>query len=128
MGSNQGGDISSPKERVGTQAGSATTPANLSNTIFRQQGYKPKDKDKGSEENKQFDPGGKGEKPPPWNATVMVLSFFSGGNIGPWDGRCLCFVFFCLCVPVCMFIIYCSFQVIIVRRADKHERRRGSSR
>ena len=27
MGSNQGGDISSPKERVGTQAGTAMTPA-----------------------------------------------------------------------------------------------------
>ena len=58
MGSNQG-DISSPKERVGTRAGSATTPANSSNTIFRQQGHKPKDKDKGSEDNKQFDPGDK---------------------------------------------------------------------
>ena len=52
MGSNPGGDISSPKECVGTRAGSATTPANSSNTIFRQQGYKAKDKDKGSEENK----------------------------------------------------------------------------
>ena len=28
MGSNQGGNISSPKELVGTRAGSATTPAN----------------------------------------------------------------------------------------------------
>ena len=65
MGSNQGRDISSPKERNGTRAGSATTPANSSNTIFRQQGHKPRDKDKGSEESKQFDPGGKGEKPPP---------------------------------------------------------------
>ena len=37
MGSNQGGDISSPKERVGTRAGIATTPANSSNTIFLQQ-------------------------------------------------------------------------------------------
>ena len=60
MGSNQGGVISSPKERVGTRAGSATTPANSSNIIFRQQAHKPKDKDKGSEENKQLEPGGKG--------------------------------------------------------------------
>ena len=73
IGSNQGGDISSPKERVGTRAGSVTTPANSSNTIFRQQGHKPKDKDNGSEENKQFDPGGKGEKPP-----LYCLSFFWG--------------------------------------------------
>ena len=61
MGSNQGGDISSPKERVGSRAGSATTPADSSNSIFPQQGHKPKDKDKGSKENKRFDPGGKGE-------------------------------------------------------------------
>ena len=33
MGSNQGEDISSPEERVGTRAGTAATPAN-SNTIF----------------------------------------------------------------------------------------------
>ena len=72
MGSNQGVDISSPKERVRTRAGSDTTPANSSNTIFRQQGHKPKYKDKGSNENKRFDPGGKSKKPPPWNAAVMV--------------------------------------------------------
>ena len=65
MGSNQGGDVSSPKERVGTRAGLATTSATSSNTIFRQQGHKPKDKDKGSEQNKQFDPKGKGGNPPP---------------------------------------------------------------
>ena len=46
MGSNQGGDISSPTERVGTRAGTSATPA------------KPRDKIT-SEENKQFDPGGK---------------------------------------------------------------------
>ena len=65
MGSNQGGDISPPTERVGTPAGTATTPAKSSNTIFRKASRKPDDKDKGSEENKQIDPGGKGEKPPP---------------------------------------------------------------
>ena len=75
MGSNQGGDISSPKERVGTRAGSATTPASSPNTIFRKASRKPRDKTP-SEENEQFDPGGKGEKPPLWNAAVMVLSFF----------------------------------------------------
>ena len=37
---------------------------------FLQQGHKPR-----SEENKQFDPGGKGEKAPPWNAGVTLLSF-----------------------------------------------------
>ena len=65
-------------------------------------------KEKGSEENKQFDPGGKGEKPPPWNATVIVLLFFSGVNSGPWEARCMCFVFFCMCVPV--WFVYCSIR------------------
>ena len=103
MGSNQGGDTSSPKERVGTRAGSATTPTNSSNTIFRQQGHQPKDKDKGSKENKQFDPGGKGEKPPPCNAAVMVLSFFFlGGTLGRgMPAACAsCFLSLCVFLPV----------------------------
>ena len=52
MGSNQGGGTSPPTERVGTRIGTATTPANSSNTIFRKASRKPEDKDKGSEENK----------------------------------------------------------------------------
>ena len=60
MGSNQGGDISSPTtERVDTRAVRPTA-----NKTFLQQGHKTKDKEKGSEENKQLDPGGKGEKAP----------------------------------------------------------------
>ena len=60
MGSNQGEDISLPTERVDTPAvRTTTTTFNSSNTIFQQQGHKPKDKDKDSEENKQFDPEGK---------------------------------------------------------------------
>ena len=71
MGSNQGGDISSPTtERVDTRAVRTTM-----NITFLQQGHKPKDKGKGSEENKQFDPGGKGEKAPLWNAAVFIFTF-----------------------------------------------------
>ena len=86
MGSNQGGDISPPKERVRTRAGSATTPANSSNTIFRQQGYKPKDKKKGSRDNKQFDPGGKGEKPPQHTHSIPIVGVGKERRIlvGPW--------------------------------------------
>ena len=103
IGSNQGGDISSPQKRVGTRASSATTPANSSNTIFRQQGHKPKDNDKRSEENKQFDSGGKGEKPPSWNAAVMVLSFFFLGETlghGRLVAFALCSLFLCACLSV----------------------------
>ena len=55
MCSNQRGDTSPPKERVGTRAGTATTPANSSNTVFLKASRKPEDKDKESEENKQFE-------------------------------------------------------------------------
>ena len=111
MGSNQGRDISPPTERVGTRAGTATTPANSSNTIFWKVSRKPSDKTP-SEENKQFDFGGKGEKPPLWNAALMVLVFFPGGSFGPWEARCLCFVFFVyVCRSVCF--VYCSTVQVI---------------
>ena len=65
VGSNQGGDIFSPTERVDTQVVKTTTPTSAASNInFLHQGHKPKDKDKGSEENKQFDPGGEEEKTP----------------------------------------------------------------
>ena len=101
VGSNQGGTISSATERMDTRAGTKSTTT-FADITFLQQGHKPKDKEKGSEENKQFDPSGKGEKAPLWNAAV-TLCFFSGESIGPWEARCLCFVFsVCsLCVPVC---------------------------
>ena len=57
-------DISSPTEHVGTLAGTAPTLAKRKHNTS-------------SEENKQFDPGGKGEKAPPWNAAVTLL-YFSG--------------------------------------------------
>ena len=119
VGSNQGGDISSPTtEHVDTRA--VRTTADIT---FLQQGHKPRDEDKGSEENKQFDPGGKGETAP------TVTLFFPGESVGQWEARWLCFVFFfCVCLSA-LFYNYCSFQVMTTfQRAEKHERRRGSSR
>ena len=96
MGSNQEGDISSPTtERVDTRA--VRTTADIT---FLQQGHNPKDKDKGSEENKQFDSGGKGEKAPLWNAAV-TLSFFFWGERWTMGGSLLVLRFFCLCVSFC---------------------------
>ena len=71
---------------------------------------KPRDKTT-SEENKQFDPGGKGEKAPLWNAD-LILFFFWGER---WGVGCPLLVLrdFLFCVPVCLLFIYCSFQVII---------------
>ena len=51
-----------------------TTPPAASNTIFLQASRKPK----ANEENKQFDPGGKGEEPPPWKASIPVVFSFLG--------------------------------------------------
>ena len=60
VGSNQEGNIFSPTtESVDTRAGNKSTKTTADIT-FLQQGHKPR-----SEENKQFDPGGKGEKAPP---------------------------------------------------------------
>ena len=125
MGSNQGGDISSPTtERVDTRA--VRTTANIT---FLQQDHKPKDEEKGSEENKQFDPGGKEEKAPLWNAAVTPIFLFSEESVGPWEARCLYFVFFAYVFFLsALFFNYCSFQVTTFQRATKHEGRRGSSR
>ena len=58
-------DISSPTEHVGTRAGTAAIPAKRRHKTT-------------SEENKQFDPGGKGEKAPLWNAAVTLPFLFCG--------------------------------------------------
>ena len=92
VGSCQGGNISFPTERVKRTRITA-------DTIFLQQGHKLR-----SEENKHFDPGGKGEKAPPWNAAVTLL-FFSGES---WEAPCFCFVLCTLCV-LC-FLNYCFFS------------------
>ena len=74
---------------------------------------------KGNEENKQFDPGGKGEKPPPWNAAVMVF-FLSWGNFGPWEARCVYFVFFSVCAY--LFVHYLLFYQVIIFSGLKNMR------
>ena len=103
MGSDRGANTSSPTERVGTRAGRTTTTTSAaSNITFLQQGHKPRDKTP-SEENKQFDPGGKGEKPPLWNAAVRVLVFFFlGGTLGRgMPAACAsCSLFVCACLSV----------------------------
>ena len=104
-------DISSPKEHVGTLAGTAATPEKRRHKTS-------------SEENKQLDPGGKGEMTPPWNAAVTLLSF-SGES---WEDPCLCFVFLCLRFVYVCFLNYCSFQAITSQRSERHDGRRGSSR
>ena len=106
VGSKLGGNTFFPAEiAVGNRPNSeSTTPPSASNTIFLQASCKPEDKEKGSEENKQFDPGGEGEKPPPWNAVVTVLFSFLGGTLGHgWPVACAsCF----LSVHACLFVLF----------------------
>ena len=83
-------------EYVGTRAGTAATPA------------KPRDKTT-SEENKQFDPGGKGEKAPLWNAAVGLFFFSMGGGLG--HGRLVvfasCSLFLCTYLSV-LYLLFLS--------------------
>ena len=90
--SNQGGNIFSTRtESVGTRTSEKSTRI-TADTTFLQQGHKPS-----SEQNKQFDPDGKGEKAAPWNAAVTLLSFSEES----WEAPCLCFV--CLCFVCALF-------------------------
>ena len=59
MGSNQGGDTSPPTERVGTPAGTATTPANSSNTIFQKATVNPKTRINAAKRTSNLTPEGK---------------------------------------------------------------------
>ena len=95
--SSQGGRIPSPTESVDTQADESTTIT--LDIIFLQQGHKPR-----SEQNKQFGPGGKGEKARPCNATVTLLSFPAfPGRLLVCSSSCLYFV--CALFPKLLFSI-----------------------
>ena len=103
VGSNQGENIFSPTtESVDTRASnkSTITIADIFSTAVTSENRRHKTT---SEENKQFDPGGKGEKAPPWNAAITLLSF-SGES---WEAPCLCFVlclyFVCALFPKLLF-------------------------
>ena len=116
--SNQKGNFfSTTTESVDTRASEKSTRITADIT-FVQQGHKLR-----NEENKQFDPGGKGEKAPPWNAAVILLSF-AGES---WEAPCLCFGFSVSYLFVLCFLNCCSFQVMTSQRAERHEGRRGSS-
>ena len=89
VGSNQGGNIFLPKEHVGTLAGTAATPDKRRHNTT-------------SKENKQFDPGGKGEKAPLWNAAV-TLPFLFCGERWAMGGSLIVLRVFCLCLVCPLF-------------------------
>ena len=105
VGSYQGGNISSP-----TECGDTKTFADTSSTAATPENRRRKTP---SEQNNQFDPGGKGKKAPPWNAAVTLLSF-SGES---WEGPCLFYVCALSTLCVCsVFLNYCSIQVILISK------------
>ena len=85
VGSSQGDNISSPTtESVDKRAKDTKTIEDVSSTAATPENRRRK---ASNEQNKQFDPGGKEEKAPPWNAAVTLLSF-SGES---WQAPCLWF-------------------------------------
>ena len=74
VNSSQGGRTPSPLER----STSTRTFADIFSTAAIQENRRHKT---ASQQNKQFDPGGRGEKAPPWNAAVPV-PLFSWGEAG----------------------------------------------
>ena len=127
VGSNQGGSISSRTERVDTRASTKSTTTSADIT-FLQQGHKPSDEEKGSEKNNQFDPGGKGEKAPLWNAAVTLFFLFCEERWAMGGSLLVLRVFLSVCVLLLCSLNYYLFQVITFQRAEKHETSRGLSR
>ena len=121
VGSNFGGNTFSLAEiDVGRRADSEiTTPSTASNTVFLQTSRKPKDKKTVSEENKQFDPGGKGGEPPPWKVGVLIFFSFLGEL---WAGTPVFVpgIILCAFVFACLSVVYHSHQGIIFLRAGEN--------
>ena len=72
---------SSPMESVDTRASQESTTTTVAGTSSIAATPSKRRLKTSSEENKQFDPGGRGEQAPPWKAAVP-LPFFSGSDAG----------------------------------------------
>ena len=120
MGSNQGGDISSPTEHVDMRAGTkvSTTTADISSptehvgtragTVATPAKRRHKTT---SKENKQFDPGGKGEKSPLCNAAVTYIFLFTWGKRWAMGGSLLVLrVFLSMCVFLLCYLIIVPYR------------------
>ena len=118
-GSSKKGNISSSTRRekstvtVAGISSTAATPENRRLKTFREQ-------------NKQFDPGGRREKAPPWNAAVLYFLFLRRS----WEASC-CFLFVLLLLLPCVCLFFRNYffpQVITSQQAKRHGGRHGSSR
>ena len=111
VNSSQGGRTPSPLER----STSTRTFADIFSTAAIQENRRHKTT---SQENKQFDPGGRGEKAPPWNAAVPV-PLFSWGEAGRLLVRFLC--------TLCVLCFFC-FPKLLIYPGETYQQaeRRGS--
>ena len=112
--SNQGGRIPSPLER----STSTRTFADIVSTAAIQENRRRKTP---SQHNKQFDPGGRGEKAPPWKVAVTLPSF-SGES---WKAPCL-FSVCASCSVLCVCLFFFSKLLIYPgdtsQQAERYER------
>ena len=108
-GSSKKGNISSNTEG----ATSTTTVADISSKAATPSKRRHKTF---SEQSKQFNPGGRREKAPPWNAAVTLPSFSGESR----EASCLCFVCFSVSA-LCVFVFpnYFIFQVTTSQRNCK---------
>ena len=103
MGSNQGGDTSSPTERVDTRADSKiTTAPTASNTTLLQARRKPNDKKTLAKRTSNLTPEGKEESHHLGTRGVPIAFSFSGGNsrYGMLVVCASCFLPVCACLFV----------------------------
>ena len=83
-----------------------TPPYTVPNFVFVHPSRKPEDMKTANEENKQFDPGGKGGEPPPWKMGVLVVFSFLG-RIWAWVPSD-CALCFCLSVYLFYSVMFLS--------------------
>ena len=117
--SSQGGRTPSPPER----STSTRTFADIFPTAAIQENRRRKTP---SQQNKQFNSGGRGEKAPPWNAAV-TLPFFSGES---WEAPCLFSVcaslFVCLHFVCALFFCFPKLSIYPGETYQQEVERRGS--
>ena len=97
---------SSPMESVDSRASQESTTTTDAGTSSIAATPSKRRLKTSSEENKQFDPGGRGEQAPPWKALYLYLSF-PGAMLGGFLSACLgrsCEASFCFVCARCFFL------------------------
>ena len=126
--SSKKGNISSPMKSVDTQASEKSTSTATVSGISSIAATPPKRRHKtSSEENKQFDPGGRGEKAPPWNAAVPLPFFFPRAKLGGFLSVCLWRLLVRFLCTLCVLCFFC-FPKLLIYPGETYQQaeRRGS--